>query len=808
MKVLKFGGKSLANGKAVSSVVEIISDKIKNKEQIVVVLSSRGEGTEELQELLEKARRGDNYKEAFTAFKEYQLAPMPSLNLSKEFNYLAQIFDSINLLGDYTSKIKDLVLAHAEILSAKLVTALLEEKGVNAKFTDSREIFKTDLTYGNASLLEDITRSTAKGFFTKFDLSAQVPVVSGFIGASLDGQTTTIGKNGSNYSASLIADYLNATELENYTIVDGIYTANKELVSGAEKIPHLSFEEANELAHLGDNVLDAKAIIPLVAKNIPLRIKNTFEPENPGTVIDGNNITKEGIKSISVEENMALISLEGRGLLGKVGIDARLFAALSRENISVGVVSQGSSERGISFVVNGVDAHKAKDALGNEFNLDFLSKDVNKITIKRDVAVVSVLGNSLSSFKTSYTALVTNNIHPLLINNTVTGNNVCLVIKNEDLRKAVNVMHGEIFGIAKKINVAVFGVGLVGGTLVKQILESKKNILKRKGIDLNVFAVANSRNVYLNAEGVDTDWETVLKNNPTTKSSIENVVQFAKDNHLGNLIAVDNSANEAMTKNYIPLIESGFNLVSSNKIANTLSLDFYNELRMSLIKNRKQYLYETNVGAGLPLIDTIKLMHASGENITRIKGVFSGTLSYLFNNFSANDVTFSNVLNEAGEKGFTEPDPREDLNGNDVGRKLLILARELDLQNELEDVQIHNLIPEHLRAGDTASFLEKLGDFDPIYQEIKDKQEPNHVLRFIGDLHGDLASDKGVLEVKLVSVPNDSALGQVKGADSIFEIYTESYGEQPVVIQGAGAGADVTARGVFGDIMRLTELEL
>lgn len=808
MKVLKFGGKSLANGDGIKSVISILLNKIKNKQQIIVVVSARGTATDDLFELLECAKKGEDYKSSFEDFKKNQIAPFASIDFSEEFSFLEKILEGVSLLGDYSLKIKDLVTSYGELMAGKLMTVLLQDHGLNAQYTDSRKLFKTDNVYGEANLLDEITEENTKKYFREVDLSVVVPVVTGFVGSSLDGETTTIGHNGSNYSASLIAGFLNADELENYTIVDGIYTANPSLVSNAKKINHLSFKEANELANLGDNVLDAKAIIPLVKKNIPLRILNTFEPDSPGTLINSEQSSKNGIRAISVQENMALVSLEGRGLLGKVGIDARLFAALQKENVSVGIISQGSSERGISFVVNGKDAHKAKVALGNEFNLDFLSNDINRISITRGVSVVSILGNSLSSFNTSYTALVNNNIKPLLINNTVTGNNVCLVIDNKELRKAINVMHGEIFGIAKKINVAVFGVGLVGGTLVKQILESKEQILKRKGIELNIFAIANSKQIYCDAEGIPEAWENKLNEEGIPNDGVDKVIKYAQENHLGNLIAVDNSASSLMTEYYIPLIENGFNLVSSNKIGNTKSLGFYKELRTALSQNRKQYLYETNVGAGLPLIDTIKLMHASGENITRIKGVFSGTLSYLFNQFSAKEVEFSQVLGEASAQGFTEPDPREDLNGNDVGRKLLILARELDLQNEFEDVKIHNLIPEHLRAGDTTSFLSNLVELDPIYKEIKAQQKPNHVLRYIGDLHGDLTSDKGILEVKLVSVSSDSALGQVKGADSIFEIYTESYGDQPVVIQGAGAGASVTARGVFGDIMRLTELEL
>jgi len=400
--------------------------------------------------------------------------------------------------------------------------------------------------------------------------------------------------------------------------------------------------------------------------------------------------------------------------------------------------------------------------------------------------------------------LIKNHITPILINNTVTGENVCLVVKQTDLNKAVNVIHGEIFGVSKNINIAIFGKGLVGGTLINQILKSKENIIKRKNINLNIFAVANSSKVLLNKNGVDDNWETALGNS-SEENSVQTIIDYAEKNHLENLIAIDNTANSEFVKNYIDLVENGFDLISSNKIANTLDYAFYKELREKLTENKKKYLYETNVGAGLPLIDTIKLLHDSGENITQIRGVFSGSLSYLFNNYSVQDRPFSEVLKEAIENGYTEPDPREDLCGNDVGRKLLILARELDLQNEISGVVIQNLIPEDLREGTAQEFLGKLSELDATYKEIKDKQKEGHVLRYIGDLSGDLQQDKGVLEVKLISVPSNSALGQIQGADAIFEVFTESYGEKPIVIQGAGAGAAVTARGVFGDILRLAE---
>ncbi len=379
-------------------------------------------------------------------------------------------------------------------------------------------------------------------------------------------------------------------------------------------------------------------------------------------------------------------------------------------------------------------------------------------------------------------------------------------IKNQ-IQIGGDVIKNSDFVICVKINIAIFGHGTVGGTLISQILESAKNIEKRKGIKLNVFAIANSKKVLLNKFGISENWKATLEDKGQDYK-VEDIIAYAKEHHLENLIAIDNTASSTFIENYISLAENSFDLISSNKVANTVSFDFYKKLRKVLNENQKEYLYETNVGAGLPLIDTIKLLHLSGENITKIKGVFSGTLSYLFNNFSVEDKKFSEVLQEAIDKGFTEPDPREDLNGNDVGRKLLILARELDLQNEFEEIQIQNLIPEALREGTATDFLKRLPELDEIYQTIKHNQAPNQVLRYIGELSGDLQQSKGKLEVKLISFPANSSLGSLKGSDSIFEIYTESYGEQPIVIQGAGAGASVTARGVFGDILRLSEKKL
>lgn len=802
VKVLKFGGKSLANGQGLAAVLRIITGKVDAGEHIAVVVSARNKATDELEAILEKAARGLDYHGDLKDFEKYQRSSFGHIDISEELSGLEKLFGGVALLGDYSLKIKDQVLAYGELLSAKLLTQLLLDKGVNASFVDTRKLIKTDSNFGDAKVLEALSKENVKREFAGLETDA-VAIATGFIASNEHNETTTLGRNGSNYSAALLANFLNAEELQNYTHVDGIFTANPDLVPEAKRISELSYGEANELANFGTTILHAKTIIPLIEKNIPLRILNTFNDDNEGTLISAKT-SKEGIKSLSVIENMALINLEGRGLLGKVGVDARIFRTLGNNNISVSIVSQGSSERGIGLVVSAKKAALAKSALEEEFQTDFKLQDINHITVVDQVSVISIVGQDLSTFHKPYNSLIKNQIVPLLFNNTVSGKNVSLVVRKSDLHKALNVMHGQIFGISKKVNIAIFGHGNVGGTLIDQILKSSKTIEKRKGIHLNVFAVANSKKVVFNRDGISKHWKNDMESKGVPYE-LKDVFKYAKDHHLENLIAVDNTANEAFVGSYLDFVSNGFDLVSSNKIANTLGFDYYQLLREELVKHQKQYLYETNVGAGLPLIDTIKLLHLSGENITRIKGVFSGSLSYIFNTFSEKDTLFSEVLKEAVEQGFTEPDPREDLSGNDVGRKLLILARELDLRNEFTDIKIENLIPDTLQGGAVNEFLENLSVLDEKFNAIKKSQQSGHVLRYIGELSGDLQKEKGDLEVKLVSVPKESSLGQIKGSDSIIEIYTESYGQHPLVIQGAGAGAAVTARGVFGDILRIAE---
>lgn len=796
MKVLKFGGRSLSSGNNFNQAIDIIKNK-SGEGKIAVVVSAIGETTNLLEEMLNCAKNQEDFWALLEEFKNQQHHHQ-GVDLDQEFELLEKILEGVFLLEDYSLKIKDLFLAQGEIIASKIIRNSLILSGLQAVDIDSRQLFVTDQYFGKAQVDENLSRAKTKAFFKQ--LNGEIPIITGFIGATPQGETTTLGRNGSNYSAALLADFIEAKELENYTHVNGIYTANPDWVKDAKKIEALHYDEASELAGFGASILHAKTIQPLLKSKIPLKIYNTLDPTNSGTCIS-SKATAKGIKSLSLEQDVVLVKLLGKGLLGNVGIDARIFTALANKNISVGLIAQGTSERGIGFTIRKEEADLAKEVLQKEFADDIQKGDVQKISIHADIAIISIVGQELHTFDKPYQSLIKNKITPILFSNSITGKNVSLVVKKQEAIKSLNVLHGQIFGVTKKLNLAIFGHGLVGGTLINQILEAADFIEKRKNIKLNIFAIANSRQAVFDANGIGTDWETKIQKGSVY--SLKSILDFAEKNHLENLIAVDNTASAEFVEHYPLFIDNGFDLVSSNKSANTLSYEFYAQLREKLKENHKKYLYETNVGAGLPLIDTIQLLHLSGENITRIKGVFSGSLSYIFNTFSQSDLQFSEVLLLAKEKGFTEPDPREDLSGNDVARKLLVLARELDLKNEFEDIQIDNLIPEELRNTDAAGFFAQLEKLNPVFEDLKRNLPDNAVLRYVGELSGDLQQAKGNLATKLEIVSRETPLGQLKGSDSIFEIYTESYGENPIIIQGAGAGASVTARGVLGDILRL-----
>ncbi|MFD3000124.1 bifunctional aspartate kinase/homoserine dehydrogenase I [Pontibacter toksunensis] len=796
MKVLKFGGKSLSNGGPIESVINIIK-KEASAGEIAVVVSARGQSTDMLLELYAKAVRGEDVEKELDAFMNLQYVHGLEEVQDATYQELKTVLQALRLIGEESVRTRDKVLAFGEVFSAQTIAGILRKEELEAVFVDARKLISVTVDVNEAAVDFQSSEKKTREFFQSLK-PQQVPVITGFIASDPEGKTITLGRNGSNYTATLIASFIKAKEVQNWTDVDGVYTASPKYVKSAQRIPHLSYREANELANFGANVLHSKTILPLMESGIPLRVFNSFAPELEGTLIDEKGAGK-GIKAVSTIEEVSLVSIEGRGLLGKVGIDARIFSALSSRSISVRLISQASSERGIGFVINKEDAATAQEVLSEEFHDELVSGDVSRIQIDSDKAIIAIVGRHNYALEKAIYGLRRNRIWMHLISNSINGEHISLVVDNKSLKKAVNVVHNQVFGAIKTLNLFAFGKGTVGGKLLDQIIQTGDEVVKRRNLKINIVGVADSKKIIFNEDGLGRNWRQELAESQEARD-FSAIIHRLKASGLENIVIADNTSSQELTEQYPEIVNSGFDIVASNKKANSISYDFYQNLRNTLKKRGKLFYYETNVGAGLPLIDTIKHLHNSADKIKRIRGVFSGSLSYIFNNYSVQDKAFSTVLAEAKEKGLTEPDPREDLSGTDVARKLIILAREVGLQSELEDVSIESLVPDFAAdAKEYSDFLEKIEEVDAYFARIKGSLKENEVLRFTGDLE----VDENKLTVSLVKADKNSPLGSIKNADSIFEIFTESYGTQPIVIQGAGAGAEVTARGVYSDLLRI-----
>ena len=806
MKILKFGGKSLDNGSGILTVLDIIIDNYRAGEAPVVVVSARGKSTDALLALAEQACAGESYEAALQAFWEHQCQDT-TLRFEAERVQLERLLSGISLLGECSPRTADELVSYGEVLSSQYVAQALKDRGYEAVAIDSGDFLVTDAHYGSASVFTEASRERCRALFAGLPAGV-IPIVTGFIARDEAGRRTTLGRNGSNYSAALLANFLEASLMENYTHVDGIYTANPSVVAEARKIDELSYADAAELSQFGAEILHIKTIEPLQERGIPLRVLNTFSygEESNGTLVTAHPRDKV-VRALASLSGKALIHFEGRNMLGRSGIDARIFRSFEAAEASVSLIAQGSTERGTAIVVDEEEADRAVEALVQEFHHDLETGHVTKIYAEKGLAVVAIIGLNLLEFDRPYRALVRNRILPILLSNSVPENTLCLLVRDDEEReKALKVIHGELFERPKRIHLAVIGHGTVGGAFIGQIIQQRELLIAQKNIDLRIFAIADSRHLLLSPSGAEADWATELERAPFSGDLAEAIISYGQRQALENMILVDNTSSPVIASHYARYAAEGFDIVSSNKKANIAPYADYSYLRDTLQRHRRSYRYETNVGAGLPLIDNLKLLHLSGERITRIHGLFSGSLSYIFNRLTEEpERSLRSIVEESARLGLTEPDPREDLSGEDVARKVLILVRELDVPAELSDVRWENPVPEALRSLSLEDFWARFGELEASIEALRATAKPDEVLRYVGDIVWDDVRQEATLSAGLRLVSRTSPLGRVSGADGCFEIYTESYGSQPIVIQGAGAGAAVTARGVFGDVLRLAE---
>ncbi len=794
--VLKFGGSSLYGLSNLEQVFDIVK-KEAEKNPIALVVSARGKSTDRLIGLYDLAKQGLDFGKELEAFKNYQENDLQGLNISKELNELNEVLNAIKLLKEDNEFAYDRVVAFGELISARGVTNLLISKGIKASFVDARKLIFTEKIMDNFEVNIERSRNFTQKTFSKIS-DDTVPIVTGFIASSEKGRTVTLGRNGSNYTATLIANFIQAKEVQNWTDVEGVFSANPNVVPNAIPIHSMTYKEANEMANFGVNLLHPKTILPLMHSKIPLLIKSIKFPNAPGTIINNTGGAK-GVKSVTMIDDVALVTIEGNDLSEKIGIDARIFTALRKKEISIKMISQASSERGIGFVIASKDIQNTELVLNKEFTNELRLNQISSIRINDDIGIIAILGRHNFALEKAIHALRRNSIWMYLISNSISGEHISLVVDKKVIRSAANLVHNEVFGVIKTIHVFAFGKGQVGAEMINQILQTSPDLIQERRLAIKIIGVADSKRYFIDSNGLTLDWKNKLANAKTVTST-KAILRDLKRLCLENIILVDNTSSEEISNNYLTFLKSNFDLVASNKKSNSSKLDHYLEIRKMILQRGRHFYYEANVGAGLPVIDFLRSLYQSSDVVTKIRGVFSGSLSYIFNNFSTGEVSFSNQLKEAMKRGYTEPDPREDLNGLDVARKLVILAREINFPAELNKVEVQNLIPTHLRnEASVDSFLAKEVELDSYYQKIKQALNPNEVLRYVGELN----VKTGILTVSLQAVAANTPLGQVKNADSLFEIYTQSYGLQPIVIQGAGAGPKVTARAVYSDLLRL-----
>jgi aspartokinase/homoserine dehydrogenase 1 len=845
VKILKFGGSSLSTPATIRDVGWILLEARRHEPVIGVVSAFQGV-TNQLLECARLAERADAaYEELFEQIARRHRSAVTRLLGRGSSNRLRQghggspelqrrrkrrakaeglrhtrgrarvraqvdalltelrsTLQGIHLLRHCPMRALDMTASFGERLSALIVAAYLDRTHP-AVFVDARDLIVTDDQFTHAAVIFRKTNRRTRAYFARLlrRSSRTVPIVTGFIGATEDGQTTTIGRNGSDYSAAIVGAAVGASVIEIWTDVDGVLSADPRIVPAAFVLPQMTYEEAMELSYFGARVLHSATIAPAVAKRIPILIKNTFNPDAPGTLISRKAVDDGRLaKGITSVGDLSLLTLRGPGMVGVPGVAERLFRTLASRRVSVVLISQASSEHTICFGVRSADTAAAVGAIHGEFQRE-LHEQLMQVDVRDDQAILAVVGEGMKGRPgvagKVFESLGRQNINISAIAQGASERNISCVIDSAQQGRALNAIHQGFFETRKHLALAVIGVGNVGSAVLRQI-EQQRAYLLSKGFDVTVVGLANSKRFVVDPHGLDLeDWKATLKNAPD-RMRADAFAGRIGDLELTNAALVDCTVGATIVDAYPAFIEANLHIITPNKWANALPWRRYAALMAMMEQRKRHFFFEANVGAGLPIVSTLRDLIASGDEIVRIEGILSGTLSYLFNTFDGT-VPFSALVRDAHRMGYTEPDPREDLSGQDVARKLLILARQIGLKMDLDEVRVDSLVPRALARGAyTSRFLTAFERYDgEMAERVRRAAARGAVLRYVGTL------ERGRARAGLKEFPRNHPVASAKGSDNVIAFTTKRYARTPLVVQGPGAGADVTAMGVFSDILKL-----
>ncbi|MEC8097732.1 MAG: bifunctional aspartate kinase/homoserine dehydrogenase I [Bacteroidota bacterium] len=811
MIVIKFGGSSVSNSKNIERVLNIIKSK---NNPCVIVVSAIGGVTNLLNEsgvLAEKGKK--SYLNKVDLVEKKHLSIIKKLlsgsiresainDMKKLISELKKILEGVFMIGERSIQTKDSILNFGELLSYQLLHSVATQKNIDAKKKNTEELIVTYSEKKNLIFDYEKTKFLVKNYFKKNKF--KFLIVPGFVSKNSKNKPSNLGRGGSDLTASLLANILNADKLEIWTDVSGMYTANPNLVKNAKVIPEISYNEAMELSHFGAKVIYPPTIQPSTKKNIPITIKNTFFPNEKGTIISKKKTKESVVRGISHIEDISLLTLEGSGMIGVPGYSQKLLSVLSQNNINVIMITQASSEHSICIGINSSDVELAKNKINERFLLEINSNLINKVKIEKNKSIIALVGDKMKNRQgisgKMFLTLGNNNINVKAISQGASERNITAVIEKKDVKKALNILHEAFFEEQiKKIHLFIVGIGNVGGKFIEQISNQKQYLIEKFKLNINIVGISNSKKMFFSSDGIlYENLNSSLKKGE--KTDLNEFFDRVKKLNLRNSVFIDNTANSYVASTYTKYLKNNIGVVTCNKIACSDNYENYIKLKNLSKKYNTPFLFETNVGAGLPIIDTLNHLIASGDKIQKIQAILSGSLNFIFNNYNTTR-SFRDVVYDAMKKGYTEPDPKIDLSGVDVSRKILILARECGHKVELEDVVNHKFL-----SGDCLNsinnddlfknLLKNEKHFKDLYNKANDK---NCKLKYVANYENGLAS------VGLNEIEKDHDFYNIEGSDNIILFYTDRYNERPLIVKGAGAGAEVTASGIFADLIRISK---